>query len=99
MYVRWIIRDAWEARLLAAKARLNKEKTTLRSELNGLVITCRLITALIDGMRQKPWRTTIIGDSECTISSCEAKESVLNQWFVFRVGEIVEHREKWKKFC
>ena len=89
----------WISRLLAAKARLSKGRSTPRFELNGLLILCRLMTAAMDGMVDKPCRIKVIGDSKCMISCCEAENSILNQWFGNRVGEINEHFQDWVKNC
>jgi hypothetical protein len=62
-------------RLLAGKARLSRLRSTPRSELNGLVALCRLVTAVLDGMVELPVRISTFGDSECTISSVEAENS------------------------
>ena len=48
-------------------------------------------------MVEKPVRISTFGDSECTISSVEAENSVLAQFFANRVGEILEHMQSWTK--
>ena len=35
--------------------------------------------------------------SECPIASVETGNSVLTHFFAIRLGEIVEHREAWRK--
>ena len=91
----------WKVRILAAKARVTPAKglTPPRSELNGLVILSRLISACLEGLSRMPDRITIIGDSECTISSVESEEGVLAPYFARRCDEVEEHMNNWKKIC
>ena len=56
--------------LLASKARVYPAKTgfrTPRSELSGLLVLCRLITATVDGAVDLPQEIICMGESECTI--------------------------------
>ena len=78
-----------------AKARIHGIENTPRSEMNGLLMLTRLLTALLPGMVDKPGQVTFIGDSQCTIASCEAERSVLTQWYGNRGREVREHFREW----
>ena len=52
---------------------------------------------MFEGLVELPVRISTIGDSECTITSGEAKNSVLAQFIRNRVGEILEHMDAWRK--
>ena len=95
-----------EVRLLAGKARVTPSakkvdkliKSTPRTELRGLVILTRLMTASLAGLDgELPDRITLNGDSECTIASVECEDDVLKSWFANRVAEILAHMETWAK--
>ena len=83
IYLRWRVEEdgtgQFVIRLVAGKARLSKLLSTLRSELNGFLILCRLVTAVLDGLGELHVRNSMIGDSECTISSVEAENSA-TEW-------------------
>ena len=64
-------------RLLAAKARIHRIQNTPRSEMNGLLMLSRLLTVLLPWLVDKPSQITFIGDSQCTIASCETERSVM----------------------
>ena len=90
---------SWAIKILTGKARVTPAKglTPPRSELNGLLILCRLISACREGLPRVPDRITLIGDSECTISSVESEEGILAPYFAKRCEEIDEHMSKWKQ--
>ena len=81
------------ATLLAAKARINtgNKVSTPHSEMNSLVILCRLITALLPGLVELPKEVVLIGDSEATISAVETENTLLQPFFTNRVSEVEEH--------
>ena len=83
--------------LLAGKARVTPSKgcRTPRSEVNGLVILSRLITAILDGPAYPVQRITMIGNSECTIAAYEYEEGILKPWISHRIREIQEHINAW----
>ena len=89
----------WIAKILAAKARVTPANglSPPRSELNGLLVLTRLVSACLDGLSRLPDRITLIGDSECTISSVESEEGILAPYFVRRCDEIEEHMNKWRE--
>ena len=93
-------------RLLAGKARVTPSakkvdqltKSTPRTELRGLVILTRLMTAALAGLDgELPRRITLNGDSECTIAAVECEDDVLKSWFANRVAEVLGHMEAWAK--
>ena len=53
IYLRWRVEEdgtgQFVIRLVAGKARLSKLLSTLRSEFNGFLMLCRLVTAVLDG--------------------------------------------------
>ena len=97
IYIRYkLIGGQWESRIYAAKARVTPSKgmTVPRSELNSLLITTRLILNICTAMYVKPTRITLMGDSECTISSYEAEHTVLASYFANRVYECEQNLDK-----
>ena len=52
---------------------------------------------VFEGLVELSVRIFTIRDSECTISSGEAKNSVLAQFIRNRAGEILEHMDAWRK--
>ena len=46
-----------------------------------------------------PDRISVIGDSECTISSVESEEGILAPYFARRCEEIEEHMKNWSQTC
>jgi len=98
VYSRWKIdHTAWHTCLIAGKARVTPSSgiTTPRAELCGLVTLCRLMDSIINAMPNKPKRVTLIGDSTCTIASCEANCASLGAYFSNRVVEIIDLMDKW----
>ena len=92
VYCRWPLNQdytEWQVRLYGAKARVTPSDglTTPRSELCGLLILTRLLMVIVHSMDTKPRRLTLIGDSECTISSYDAVTSILNPYFGNRITE------------
>ena len=92
VYARWETGEKVEVRLVACKVRVvpTKGLTTPRSELNGLLVMTRLLSAIIDAMNEKPARVICFGDSECTISSCECRTATLAPYFSNRVAEVLD---------
>ena len=72
-------------RILASKARVTPstgiKKPTPLSEMSGMLLGCRLMTALLPGMSYPPSEIQQMVDSECTIASMEAENRVLDIWF------------------
>ena len=99
VYLRWALEDnSVEVRLLTAKARVVGKtcKTTPRSELNGLLVLARLVSAAVEGMVEKPEKIILGGDSQCTIAAVNSNTSTLAPYFRNRVSEIVDdHVAKW----
>ena len=98
VYSRWKVEDsAWHTCLIAGKARVTPSSgiTTPRAELCGLVTLSRLMDSIIASVPIKPRRITLIGDSTCTIASCEANCASLGAYFANRVVEIVDLMDKW----
>ena len=50
---------------------MHQLKKTPGDETNGLLVLCRFITAVLEGMSDNPVSITSIGDSTCTILSVE----------------------------
>ena len=65
--------------------------------MRGLLLQARLVTAVLPGLAEKPRRISLMGDSECTISSVECDEKLLEVWFGNRVAEVLEHLDACKK--
>ena len=101
-YLRWELQEmgpngeAFESRILAAKARIGRH-TIPRQELNALVIICRLTTALWNGMVEKPAYVSVLVDSTCTISSLECDQRILAPFFSSRCAEVLEHFALWSE--
>ena len=74
-----------------------KRNTTPHSELSGLLVLSRLLSSLWDGFSKRPSRVSILGNSECTINSVEAEETVLKEWFDNCVSEIQENFDCWSE--
>ena len=89
----------FESRLLAGKARIFGADSTPRSEMNGLLLLCRLVTAVLPGLTDRMESITLVGDSQCTIASVESEHTILGPWFSNRVGEVREHMEDWGRLC
>ena len=61
-------------RLLMSKARVTPSTPTVstpRTELRGLLLLARAITAILPGFGSLPRRISLFGDSQCTISAIE----------------------------
>ena len=72
----------------------SKGMTVPRAELNSFLITTRLILSICTAMYIKPTRVTLMGDSECTISSYETEHTVLASYFANRVYECEQNLDK-----
>ena len=81
----------------SAKGSEKLRKSTPRTEMRGLTMVSRMVTAIIPGMQQKPNRISLFGDSECTISAVDCMDGQLDIWFGNRVAEVLEHMEAWRK--
>ena len=89
----------YTVRLLAGKARVTPSSkkdsrlrnSTPRCELRGMLYLHWLLTALLRGFPRLPKYVFFATDSECTISSIEAQDRILQSWFTNRVSEIVDH--------
>ena len=92
--------ETHSVRPLAGKARVMplKRNVTPCAELSGLLVLSRLLTSLSlwDGFPEKPSRVSFFGDSECTINSVEAEETVLKEWFDNQVTEVLENMDRWR---
>ena len=98
VYLRYKVqgeKDEHVATLLMAKAKVGKDKNTPRDEMNGLIVLCRLITTVVEGLSEPARSITIIGDSTCTILSVETSKK-LKAWMTGKVDEINRHIELWK---
>ena len=92
-------------RLLMAKERVTPtskgagqlRRSNPRTELRGLLVLARVVTAVLPGLAEAPERISLMGDSECTISSVECDYRVLDTWFRNHVSEIREHMEDWER--
>jgi len=95
--------EVYQLRLMGSKARVTPSgktagrNSTPQSEMRGLLLLTRLTTALLAGLSECPVRISIVGDSECTISSVECDHRLLDIWFGNRVAEVLEHQEAWRK--
>ena len=104
IYIRWLVSASetervWHTCLLTAKARVTPVGgiTTPRSELNGLVILGRLMEQVVDAMREKPARITMVGDSTCVISAYESHTASLAPYFSNRIVEVEDKVQTWGK--
>ena len=106
VYIRWLVGGeesvgdrVWLVAFLTSKARVTPAAglTTPRSELNGLVVLCRLIDRIMKCLDEKPCRVTMIGDSECTISAQESVTNSLAPYFSNRVNEAEDKMNSWGK--
>ena len=106
VYIRWLIggletggERVWNVAFLTSKARVTPVAglTTPRSELNGLLVLCRLIDRIMKCLKEKPCRVTMIGDSECTISALESVTNSLAPYFSNRINEAEEKINSWGK--
>ena len=98
VYARWRMETGgWKAVLMSAKVRVTSQQgmTIPRSELSGLVLAVRLTDTIYKAVEEKPRRISIIGDSTCTISSCESGCTSLAPYFANRVAEIVDKMQSW----
>ena len=92
-------------RLLMGKARVTPSakgseklrKSTPRTEMRGLTMLSRMVTACIAGMPNLPKKISLFGDSECTISAVDCMDGQLDIWFGNRVAEVLDHMEAWRK--
>ena len=66
-----------------------------KSEMNGLLLLARLVTATLPGLVDKPTSFLPILDSRCTIQSVEAEAKTLKDFFNNRCEECDEHRRHW----
>ena len=101
VYLRWMTTEpgVWHTCLIASKARVCPKagQTTPRAELSGLVLLTRLVNNIVKSLDVSPCRITVIGDSTCTISSCEMNAASLNPYFANRVIEIIHSMQSWGK--
>ena len=65
--------------------------------MRGGVLVARLITAILDGLPDKPAEIFVALDSQCMISALEAKVKILGIWFTNRVSEINDHKDEWTR--
>ena len=86
-------------RLLAGKARVTpgSRMSTPRTEMRGLLLLARAITALLPGLVEKPAKISLLGDSQCTIASVDCQQHLLGTWFGNRVAEVIEHMRAWQE--
>ena len=98
VYLRYQVRDVEDdhiSSLLMAKAKVGKDKNTPRDEMNGLVVLCRLITNVVEGLLEPPKSIILIGDSTCTILSVNTANK-LKAWMTGKVDEVNRHFEYWR---
>ena len=81
--------------MVAAKAKISKTGKVPRSEMKGLLLLARLVTATLPGLVDKPTSFLPILDSRCTIQSVEAEAKTLKDFFNNRCEECDEHRRQW----
>ena len=76
--------------------------TVPRSEMSGGVLVSRLVLRLarsLSLMEEKPKSAIILLDSECTISTLEAKASLLKPFFHNRRAEFLENMDVVSQLC
>ena len=98
VYIRWrSTLGGWHTQLVASKVRVTSQvgMPVPRSELGGLVIVVRFLDSVIKALEIRPKRFSIVGDSTCTISSCETNCSSLAPYFQNRVSEIIKKMSSW----
>ena len=91
-------RKGWRAHLLTSKTRVTPPAglTAPRSEINSLILGARLATLALSSLSEKPSRLTIIGDSQCTISTVESNSASLAAYFANRVSEFDDTVKAWQ---
>ena len=70
--------------------------STPRTELQGLLILCRVITSVVPGLMDAPGQISLMGNLECT-SAVECEVRVLDTWFGNRVAEIRVQIAEWQR--
>ena len=98
VYCRWrLSTGGWFSRLVSSKVRVTSQQgmTVPRAELSGLVVAVRLVDALVKSLEKRPRRISIMGDSTCTIASCELGCSSLAPYFSNRIAEVIEKMSSW----
>ena len=98
VYCRWrLATGGWHTRLVSSKVRVTSQQgmTIPRSELSALVLSVRLADSLMKSLEARPSRVSIMGDSTCTIASCEIGCTSLAPYFSNRVAEIIEKMQSW----
>jgi len=76
--------------------------TVPRNEMSGGVLVSRLVLRLarsLSLMKEKPKSAIILLDSECTISTLEAKASLLKPFFHNRRAEFLENMDVVSQLC
>ena len=56
--------------------------------MRGGVLVAYLMSAILEGLNYKPAEIFMALDSQCTISTLEAKDKILGIWFTNRVSVI-----------
>ena len=100
IYGRYKLEEKWKEGYTpssTSKGGSQLRKSTPRTELRGLLILCRLVTAVLPGLTKMPTRISLMGDSKCTISAVECDSKLLEVWFRNRVAEILDHMEDCRK--
>lgn len=70
--------------------------STPRTELKGLLLLARAITAILPGLNELPNRILLFGDLQCTISAIECDKKSVEVMFRNRVAEILDHFQSWR---
>ena len=63
--------------------------------MSALVLCTRILDSVVKAMEILPMRLTVIGDSTCTISSCELSCTSQTPFFSNRVAEILDTMQSW----
>ena len=85
-------------RLVQEKVRVCniKKSSTPRSEMCGLVLLTWLVSAILPELTHRPIRLSLLGYSECTITSVEFEQYILAPYFSNKSAEVLEHMEGWR---
>ena len=80
--------DVFDVNLLCAKAKIANKYTVYKSELNGKVLSTRLMKAAVRAAVNVPEVVIFAGDSRCVISALEMNTTKMKPFFHNRVNEI-----------
>ena len=92
-------KKTFNSRLLLAKARAISLSgmTVPRTEMNGLVLSTKLLDAALISMNEPPATVTCCLDSECTISAVKSEIGLLRPYLANRRAVVIGKLQEWKE--